>query len=111
MPALKILTDLIGKWQGHNQLWLFPGDPLPESETLADTSLSAQEQLTEFHYTWTEAAALEDVRANVGGGGLKSCLSAWKSVETDWSHWPGLGKRQLSSGERTARPPRWRTWV
>jgi len=55
MSALKTLSALIGKWQGHNQLWLYPGDPVHESETLAEISAAFQEQFTALQYTWAEA--------------------------------------------------------
>jgi len=55
MSALSALNHLHGKWQGRNQLWLFPGDPLHESESLAEISLAFQEQFTALQYTWAEA--------------------------------------------------------
>lgn len=55
MSALKTLSALTGAWQGLNQLWLYPGDPVHESESLAEINAAFQEQFTALQYTWAEA--------------------------------------------------------
>lgn len=54
MTAIAELSQLIGKWQGTNQLWLFPGDPVRLSHSLAEIRAISHDQFTELRYTWAE---------------------------------------------------------
>lgn len=66
MPALTQLTDLIGKWQGENHLWLYPGDPVHLSESLAEISPVFQGQFSELCYTWAEGRKSQEGRMLLG---------------------------------------------
>ena len=66
MSALIELNDLIGKWQGTNQLWLFPGEPVRESESLAEIGTMQQEQFTEIRYSWAADGKSQDGRILLG---------------------------------------------
>jgi hypothetical protein len=52
MTALAELNNLIGKWQGANQLWLFPGDLVRLSHSLAELRAISHNQFSELRYTW-----------------------------------------------------------
>lgn len=54
MSAIPALTNLVGKWQGQNQLWLAPGDPVRLSETTAEIEEIAHQQFTEMRYRWAD---------------------------------------------------------
>lgn len=46
------LTDLVGEWSGLNRLWVFPGDPVRESNTNASVVLAARGALVSITYNW-----------------------------------------------------------
>ena len=52
MSALAALDRLFGKWQGTNQLWLYPWDPVHQSDTWAEIAVTAQGQFSELRYAW-----------------------------------------------------------
>jgi len=46
------LTELAGQWSGVNRLWVYPGDPVRESETGASVVFAARGALALITYTW-----------------------------------------------------------
>jgi hypothetical protein len=46
------LTELAGQWSGVNRLWVYPGDPVRESETKASVEFAARGALAMITYTW-----------------------------------------------------------
>ena len=52
MSALNLLKPLTGKWQGTNQLWFMPDDPVRVSESEASIAEVAQGQSLIIRYTW-----------------------------------------------------------
>ena len=66
MPALGEVIPLNGKWQGTNKLWLSPGEPVRESESLAEISTIAQGQFSEMRYTWAEGGKAQEGRIIIG---------------------------------------------
>lgn len=56
------LTEFVGQWSGMNRLWVFPGDPVRESETNASIVFAARGTLALITYTWAyEGKAQEGV--------------------------------------------------
>lgn len=46
------MTEMHGKWQGRNSLWLYPGDPVHESDSTAEVGMTQNGQYTEIAYSW-----------------------------------------------------------
>jgi hypothetical protein len=46
------MKDLIGKWTGKSQLWMYPGDSVHESSTTAEVGRLAQGQFITIAYDW-----------------------------------------------------------
>ena len=55
MAIPSILTNLTGRWQGPNRLWLNPSEPVRESVATAVCQSVAQGKFFELHYTWAES--------------------------------------------------------
>jgi hypothetical protein len=53
-------TNLVGTWKGVNRLWLFPTDPVRESETTMVVSQAAQGRFITFQYSWAYEGAPQD---------------------------------------------------
>lgn len=47
------LAGLTGNWTATNRLWLVPGEPVHESETLLVVATAAQDRFLTFTYTWS----------------------------------------------------------
>jgi hypothetical protein len=60
MPALAALKASIGKWQGTNQLWLAPGQPVRSSKSTAEIRAIAQDQFSEIRYTWADEGKAQE---------------------------------------------------
>lgn len=54
MAIPSILTNLTGRWQGSNRLWLSPSEPVRESVATAVCQTVAQGKFFELHYTWAD---------------------------------------------------------
>jgi len=48
------LTELTGRWQGPNSLWLTPSEPVRESLATAVCQPVAQGKFFELRYTWAD---------------------------------------------------------
>lgn len=56
------LDTLVGRWAGSNKLWLFPGDPVRESDTTATVELAAGGACATIRTTWaTDGTAHEGI--------------------------------------------------
>ena len=66
MSALVEITGLLGKWQGTNNLWLSPEDPVRKSVSDAEIKTTAQDQFTEIRYTWTFEGVTQEGRLILG---------------------------------------------
>ncbi len=53
-------TNLVGTWKAVNRLWLFPTDPVRESETTMVVSQAAQGRFITFQYSWAYEGAPQD---------------------------------------------------
>jgi hypothetical protein len=60
------LASLVGRWKGTNHLWLFPADPVQESDTTMVVALVAQGKFVTFRYTWAYKGAPQDGLLLVG---------------------------------------------
>lgn len=54
------LLTLIGSWQGQNQLWLAPGEPVRQCATTAVCRAAAQGKFLIVEYTWVEGGQPQD---------------------------------------------------
>ena len=54
------MLNIDGKWQGRNHLWLYPGDPVRESDTTAEIRTIANGHFTEMHYHWADDGKPQD---------------------------------------------------
>ena len=78
MSALVLLTDLIGKWQGTNHLWLSPEKPVHKSESSADIRTAMQAQFNEIRYSWAEDNKPQEGRLILGqDSGSKAVKAVW----------------------------------
>jgi hypothetical protein len=60
------MLEITGSWQGRNHLWLYPGDPVRESDSTAEIQRVAQDQFTEFRYTWADGGEPQEGRLFIG---------------------------------------------
>ena len=60
MDVRTALKDLVGRWQGSNQLWLSPDEPVRQSEGTADVHLGAREAFAVVRYTWADQGQPQD---------------------------------------------------
>lgn len=60
MAIPSILADLTGRWQGTNQLWLGPKEPVRKSIATAVCQPVAQGKFFELHYTWADDGQPQD---------------------------------------------------
>ena len=60
------MSELIGKWQGRTYLWLFPGDPVHESDSKAEVRKIGNGQFTEIWYTWAYDGEPQEGRLFLG---------------------------------------------
>ena len=60
------MSKIIGNWQGRNNLWLFPGDPVHESDSTAEVQMIAQNQFTEIRYSWAYDGEPQEGRLYLG---------------------------------------------
>jgi hypothetical protein len=54
------VSNLVGNWRGANRLWLFPTDPVRESETTMVVSQAAQGRFVTFQYSWAYEGVPQD---------------------------------------------------
>jgi hypothetical protein len=66
MSALNELSELIGKWQGTNHLWLSPDHPVRKSDSGAEIRTIAQGQFTEIQYAWAFDGERQEGRIILG---------------------------------------------
>jgi hypothetical protein len=52
MNSLEGLQKLVGEWEGKNNLYFMPGDPVRESDSAASITLVAKGQFLKIEYTW-----------------------------------------------------------
>jgi hypothetical protein len=78
MSALAVLTNLVGKWQGTNQLWLSPEEPVRESESSAVIRTLAQGQFSEMQYSWADEGHPQEGRLILGQ------ITGKKTIEAVW---------------------------
>lgn len=60
MDIRTALKDLVGRWQGSNQLWLSPDEPVRQSEGTADVHFGAREAFAIVRYTWADQGQPQD---------------------------------------------------
>lgn len=53
MEFLQQLGDLVGTWSGTSRLWLMPGEPGHDSDSVAEVESVAQGQFFILRYTWS----------------------------------------------------------
>ena len=76
MSISKQLVALAGQWQGTNRLWLYPTDPVRESDSVLVISLAAQGKFVTFQYTWAEGGKAQEGLLIVGSEGQSSQAQA-----------------------------------
>ncbi len=55
------ITDLVGRWQGKNRLWVRPDEPVSESKTTASISpLLAGGRFATIRYDWGDEGVAQD---------------------------------------------------
>jgi hypothetical protein len=52
MNSFERMQKLVGEWEGQNDLYFMPGDPVRESESAAAVALVAKGQFVKIEYTW-----------------------------------------------------------
>jgi len=52
MSGIESLQKLVGEWEGRNDLYLMPGDPVRESDSAASVTLVAKGGFVKIEYTW-----------------------------------------------------------
>jgi hypothetical protein len=52
MNSLERIQKLVGEWNGKNDLYFMPGDPVRESDSAAAVTLVARGQFLKIEYTW-----------------------------------------------------------
>jgi hypothetical protein len=48
------LKRLQGRWKGSNKVWLMPGTPVRESDTIAEVGETAMGKFLTVHYHWAD---------------------------------------------------------
>lgn len=95
MNRLQQLAKLEGHWQGLNQLWLSPNDPVRESETAVSVTNTGQGNFVTLAYTWADAGKPQD--------GLLLVGQADEGIQAVWVDSWHMGKQMmLCHGEVTA---------
>jgi hypothetical protein len=52
MNSLERMQQLVGEWEGKNDLYFMPGDPVRESDSAAAVALVAKGQFVKIEYDW-----------------------------------------------------------
>jgi hypothetical protein len=60
MNSLERMQKLVGEWEGQNDLYFMPGDPVRKSDSAASVTLVAKGQFVKIEYDWAYESEPQD---------------------------------------------------